>query len=132
MYVKRIFYDDLEHKNDFEKEIKLPSWKKVEELIDKLDGKVITQITMDNGNEDNYFCIGGGNKGLYNVFISENDNEILWNLINSHNDHNIHKLVVGGQEGEFEGRLCVTIETVKHVARHYYETGERCYDFSWE
>ena len=132
MYVKRVFYDDLKNVNDFEKEIELPSWKDVDGLIDKMDGKVITQITMDNGNEDNYFCIGGGNNGLYNVFISENDNEIVWSLINSNNNLEICKLVTGGQEGEFEGRLCVTIETAKKVAKYYYENGKKCDSYVWE
>lgn len=132
MYVKRVFYDDLKNVNDFEKEMKLPSWEDVEGLINKMDGKVLTQITMDNGNEDNYFCIGGGNEGLYNVFISENDNEIVWSLVNSDNDLKTYKLVTGGQEGEFEGRLCVTIETVKKVAKYYYEKGKKCDDDMWE
>lgn len=132
MYVKRVFYDDLKNVNDFEKEMKLPSWEEVEGLINKMDGKVITQITMDNGNEDNYFCIGGGNGGFYNVFISENDNEIVWSLVNFDNNLEICKLVTGGQEGEFEGRLCVTIETVKKVAKYYYENGKKCDDYEWE
>lgn len=132
MYVKRIFYDNLKYVNDFEKEIELPSWEEVEELINMMDGDTVTQITMDDGNEDNYFCIGGGNEGLYNVFISENDNEIMWSLINPDNDLEIYKLVTGGQEGEFEGRLCVTIEVVKKVAKYYYENGKKCDDFEWE
>lgn len=132
MYVKRVFFDDLINVNDFEKEIKLPSWEDVERLINKMDGKAITQIIMDNGNEDNYFCIGGGNKGLYNVFISENDNEIVWTLVNCNNDPNTYKLVTGGQEGEFEGKLCVNIETVKKVAEYYYENGKKCEDYVWE
>ncbi|MCM1232784.1 MAG: Imm1 family immunity protein [Ruminococcus flavefaciens] len=132
MYVKRIFYDDMRNQYDFEKEIELPGWDDVEGLINKMDGKVITQITMDNGNEDHYFCIGGGNGGLYNVFISENDNEMVWNLVNPDNDSKTYRLVTGGQEGEFEGRLCVTIKTVKKVAKYYYEKGEKCNGYMWE
>lgn len=132
MYVKRVFYDDIRNAYDFEKEIEFPSWEDVERLIHKMDGKVLTQITMDNGNEDNYFCIGGGNEGLYNVFISENDNEIVWSLVNSDNDLKTYKLVTGGQEGEFEGKLCVTIETVKKVAKYYYEKGKKHNDYMWE
>ncbi|MBO5032490.1 MAG: hypothetical protein J6D08_11505 [Lachnospiraceae bacterium] len=72
MYVKRVYYDNLENLNDFGTEIELPGWEDIEGLINKMDGKVVTQMIMDNGNEDGYFCIGGGNEGLYNVFISEN------------------------------------------------------------
>lgn len=132
MYVKRVFYDDLNYADDFEKEMELPSWEEIEGLIDKMDGRIVTQITMDNGNEDNYFCVGGGNEGLYNIFISENDNEIVWSLVKDDNDLNVYNLVTGGQEGEFEGRLCVTIEIVKEVAKFYYETGKKCNDYIWE
>ena len=87
---------------------------------------------MDSGVEDNYFCIGGGNEGLYNVFVSENENERIWNLINPAGSGNAYKIVTGGQEGEFEGRLCVTIEMVKHTAKYYYETRKICNNFQWE
>lgn len=105
----------------------------IEKVINLLDGEYVTQIIMDNGNEDDYLCIDGGNDGLCNVFISKNDNEIIYTLINSDaNDSLVHKLVTGGQEGDFEDKLCVSIEMAKCVAKMYYELGQMDDSFIWE
>ena len=75
----------------------------------------------------------GGNDGLCNVFISKNDNEIIYTLINSDaNDSLVHKLVTGGQEGDFEDKLCVPVEMAKCVAKKYYELGKMDNSFIWE
>lgn len=133
MYVKRVFYDDYRDLSNIEKNIDFPTWEDVEKVIDKLDGKSVTQITMDNGNEDNYLCIGGGNDGLCNIFISKNDNENIYTLIKSNAISSlVHKLVTGGQEGDFEDKLCVSIEIAKCVAKKYYELGQMDDSFIWE
>lgn len=44
----------------------------------------------------------------------------------------MHKLVTGGQEGEFEDKLCVPIEIAKNVAKQYYECGQEDDSFKWE
>jgi len=133
MYVKRLFYDIQKDTSSDEKIIDFPSWEDVERIIDMLDGIFVTQITMDNGNEDNYLCIGGGNDGLYNLFISENDNEIIHTLIKPNaNSSLMHILVTGGQEGDFEDELCVTIDMAKQVAKKYYELGKKDDSFCWE
>lgn len=133
MYVKRLFYDDYKDSLDVEKNIECPTWEEIETVIDMLDGERVTQITMDNGNEDDYLCIGGGNKGLCNVFISQNDNEIINTLTNSNAiSLLVHKLVTGGQEGDFEDKICVSIEIAKHVAKKYYESGQKDDSFIWE
>lgn len=133
MYVKRVFYDNFKELSNVEKNIEFPTWKEVEMIIDMLDGEYVTQITMDNGNEDDYLCIGGGNNGLCNVFISKNDNEIICTLLNSDSDSSlVHRLVTGGQEGEFEDNICVSIEIAKRVAKVYYESGQIDDSFTWE
>ena len=133
MYVKRVFYDDFKDLSNVEKSILFPTWEDIENVIDLLDGEYVTQITMDNGNEDDYLCIGGGNAGLCNVFISKNDNEIIYTLMNSDaNDSLVHKLVTGGQEGNFEDKLCVSIEKAKFAAKKYYELGQIDDSFIWE
>lgn len=133
MYVKRVFYDDFKDLSNVEKSIEFPTWEDIEKVINLLDGEYVTQITMDNGNEDDYLCIGGGNDGLCNVFISKNDNEIIYTLINPDaNDLLVHKLVTGGQEGDFEDKLCVSIEIAKRAAKMYYELGQMDASFIWE
>ena len=102
-------------------------------VIDMLDGKSVTQITMDNGNEDNYLCIGGGEDGLCNLFISKNDNEEIYTVIKpAAISLVVYKLVTGGQEGDFEDKLCVSIETAKCAAKKYYELGQMDDSFIWE
>ena len=133
MYVKRVFYDDYRDLSNIEKNIDFPTWEDEEKVIDMLDGKSVTQITLDNGNEDNYLCIGGGNDGLCNIFISKNDNENIYTLIKSNAISSlVHKLVTGGQEGDFEDKLCVSIEIAKCVAKKYYELGQMDDSFIWE
>ena len=133
MYVKRVFYDDFEDSSDVEKSIELPTWEDIEKVINLLDGERVTQITMDNGNEADYLCIGGGNGGLCNVFISINDNEIIHTLTNSDADASlVRKLVTGGQEGDFEDKLCVSVEMAKRVAKLYYQSGQMDDSFIWE
>lgn len=133
MYVTRIFYDDLSDPQHPEKQIESPAWEDAERIINLLDGKTTTQICMDNGNEDNYFCIGGGNDGLFNVFVSENDNEIIHTLVNpDFRSSVIHKLVTGGQAGDFEDKICVTLELAKAAAKKYFESGQLHDEYVWE
>lgn len=133
MYVKRVFYDNYRDLINVEKNIDFPTWEEIEKVIDMLDGEFVTQITMDNGNEDEYLCIGGGNYGLCNVFISKNDSENIYTLTNSNTISSLmHKLVTGGQEAEFEDKICVSIEIAKCVAKKYYELGQIDDSFIWE
>lgn len=125
MYVKRVYYDDNSKSSSEEKVINYPLWDDVKRIIDMLDGKNVTQIMMDDGNEENYLCIGGGNDGLCNAYISTNDGEKIFTLVKSDSDNSVvHKLITGGQEGEFEDRICVTVDTAKSVAKEYYESGQ--------
>ena len=133
MYVKRIYYDDYRDLTNINKIIDFPTWETVEGIIDLLDGRFVTQIMMDDGNEDNYLCIGGGNDGLCNVFISLNDNENIYTLIKPTTYLPIvHKLITGDQEGDFEDKICVSIENAKCVAKKYYELGQLDDSFIWE
>ena len=132
MYVKRVFYDDFKDLSNVEKSIEFPTWEDVEKVINLLDGEYVTQIIMDNGNEADYLCIGGGNDGLCNVFISKNDNEIIYTLMNSDaNDSLVHKLVTGGQEGDFEDKLCVSVEMAKCVAKMSFDSVDMDHSYIW-
>lgn len=117
MYVKRVFYDE-------EGYCAPDTWEEVEKIIDMLDGDKVTEITMDNGDEDNYLCIGGGNDGLCNVFISRNDNEEIYDLEKPNFDEALeHRLVTGGQWGDFEDRVCVEISYAKPAIKFYCQWG---------
>ncbi len=134
MYVKRVFYDDLSNPNNyFFHEINESDWNDILKIIKGMDGQLISQITMDNGDEDNYLCIGGGNNGLFNLYISLDDNSKIYTLINSNPiKSKMNKLVTGGQEAYFEDYICVEIKAILEVAKFYYETGEVLDKYNWE
>jgi len=131
MYVKLLLYDNRSN-DDFEKQIENPNWEDVERIINCLDGKLITEIILMDETEDNYLCIGGGNDGICNVYISKDDNMLIKTLINPANDTNVYKLVTGGQLGDFDGKYCVSIKIAKDVAKCFFETGDECEKYSWE
>ena len=131
MYAKLLLYDDRET-DDFEKNIELPSWEDVESIINRMDGHFTTEIILMDETEDNYLCIGGGNDGICNVYISKDDNILIKTLLNPKEDLNVYKLVTGGQLGNFDGIYCVSIEIAKEVAKIFFETGEECEKYSWE
>ena len=86
-----------------------------------------------SGDEDNYLCIGGGNNGLFNLYISLDDNSKICTLINSNPiKSKMNRLVTGGQEAYFEDYICVEIKTILEVAKFYYETGEVLDKYNWE
>ena len=133
MYVKRVFYDNYDGIFNEEESLYNPTWKEIESIIDSLDGRAITQIIIDGGDEDNYLCIGGGNDELCNVYISEDDNQKITNLVNKdYKDGVIHQLVTGGQMGEFSDKTCVSISIAKKVAKKYCDMGTKDDAYEWE
>lgn len=133
MYVKQLYWDDYRNADDFENIMDSPKWNDAERIIDSMDGKNITQVILsDEDDGDNYLCIGGGNDGRYNVFISKDDNRLLFDLLNPIDDPNVYELVTGGQLGDFDGIYCVDKETAKKAARQFFETGKPDKELKWQ
>lgn len=133
MYVKRLFYDYLSDGKYFpSREIIRPDWNDAENIIRKLDGVNISEITMDNGDEDNYLCVAGGNNGLFILYISLDDNEKIYNLLNPFPENKTNRLITGGQWGDFEDIYCNNLESVIDVAETYFRTGEISGKYNWE
>lgn len=133
MYVKRLFYDELSDGKYFPShEIASPDWNDVENILLKLDGQHISEITMDNGDEDNYLCVAGGNNGLFILYISLDDNEKLYNLLNPYSENKTNNLVTGGQSGKFEDKFCNNLESVLDVTENYFRTGGISDKYKWE
>lgn len=128
MYVKRVFYDD----HGYTKEMNSPNCEDIRQVINKLDGCTTTQITFYDETNDNHLCVGGGNNGICNVYISKDDGFIIKTLINPNHDTNVYRLVVGGQWGDFEGNICVPIKIAKKAIIYYCKTGKECIGFIWE
>lgn len=133
MYVKRLFYDELSGGKYFPShEITSPDWNDVKNILSGLDGINISEITMDNGDEDNYLCVAGGNYGKFILYISVDDNEEIYSLLNPCPENRTIQLVTGGQLSDFEDIYCNTLENVTDVAEHYFRTGEISDKYSWE
>lgn len=124
MYVNKAIYDEWENNADIGGMIEGISWDIAEKLIKSLDGSKYTQVILSNELDDEFICIGGGNYGLYNVFITLDDNESFYDLFNLNGRHdNVLKLVTGGQLGDFEEDICVTIDKVLLAAKTFCMAG---------
>jgi hypothetical protein len=125
MYVKNAVYDEWDHNTDIGGMIEITSWEIAENLIKSLDGSKYTQVILSNELDDSFICIGGGNNGFYNVFISLDDNESFYDLLNPSGKHdNIIQLVTGGQSGDFEEDICVTIDKALLASQKFYVSGK--------
>lgn len=133
MYVKRLFYDELSGGKYFPShETANPDWKDVEDIIRRLDGQHVSEVTMDNGDEDNYLCVAGGNNGLFILYIALDDNSEFYSLLNPFPENKTNRLVTGGQSGDFEDKICVRVETVLDAAGDYFRTGNISDKYKWE
>jgi hypothetical protein len=133
MFAKKAAYDEWENNTDVGGMIEGISWDVAEKLIRSLDGSKYTQVILSNEADDAFICIGGGNDGLYNVFITLDDNESFYDLLNpsGRQDH-IIKLVTGGQLGDFEEDICVTIDKALAAAKALSMAGNVEETLAWK
>ena len=130
--IELVIYD-LWHGNNFEQiEIRNPSLEKLYEVISKLDGMITTEVSIYTQEESICLCIGGGNDKLYNVYYSENYGEDNYTLKKEKFIlGKVHKLITGGQVGDFEDEICVDIHVVRSVVKFFYHTGGMIKDYIW-
>ena len=132
MIVKKALYDEWKSNINYGGIVQVTSWDEVEKLIYSLDGLKHTQVIFTDEEEDSLICIGGGNEGFYNVYITLDDNESFYDLVNPYgrNDKVLH-LVTGGQLGGFEEEICVTIDMVLLAAKTFCMEGVVEEDLTW-
>ena len=132
MIVKKALYDEWKSNINYGGIVQVTSWDEVEKLIYSLDGLKHTQVIFTDEEEDSLICIGGGNEGFYNVYITLDDNESFYDLVNPYgrNDKALH-LVTGGQLGDFEEEICVTIDMVLLAAKTFCMEGVVEEDLTW-
>ena len=132
MIVKKALYDEWKSNINYGGIVQVTSWDEVEKLIYSLDGLKHTQVIFTDEEEDSLICIGGGNEGFYNVYITLDDNESFYDLVNPYvrNDKVLH-LVTGGQLGDFEEEICVTIDMVLLAAKTFCMEGVVEEDLTW-
>ena len=132
MIVKKALYDEWKSNINYGGIVQVTSWDEVEKLIYSLDGLKHTQVIFTDEEEDSLICIGGGNEGFYNVYITLDDNESFYDLVNPYgrNDKVLH-LVTGGHLGDFEEEICVTIDMVLLAAKTFCMEGVVEEDLTW-
>lgn len=132
MIVKKALYDEWKSNINYGGIVQVTSWDEVEKLIYSLDGLKHTQVIFTDEEEDSLICIGGGNEGFYNVYITLDDNESFYDLVNPYgrNDKVLH-LVTEGQLGDFEEEICVTIDMVLLAAKTFCMEGVVEEDLTW-
>ncbi len=108
-----------------------PSWRDIEVAIRRLDGETCTMLLLGIGDPVPHMGIGGGEAGRYIVYATP-DNMIFHNLINPKAAPGKCLLVAGGQMGNYEIKLCVSLAEVLRAAKTYAETGQLESTLTWE
>ena len=110
--------------------IENPNWSQIESAIRELDGKIRTLVTL-GVDEDTYMTIGGGESKKY-VLSATFDNMNFLNLVDLSQPDTTEKLVVGGQEGIYQARMCVDLLSCLLAARTFAESGKLDSLLSWQ
>lgn len=113
--------------------IENPTWENVKNMILNLDGWNRTLVTFGNYDEGYYMAIGGGKNGEYIAYVSYDDEEKIFHLVNQNGSKKeLVELVVGGQRGNFPEKICVTQNMVLSAAKRFFETQEVDLNLKWE
>jgi hypothetical protein len=161
MFISKLYTDNWTGNRNEENFIQNPNWQQIKTAICELDGNTKTLVSLEVDDES-YMMIGGGNAGKYivtatldnQVFYSllypvdyetaksdvaakNNNLSIFYQaLINTNNNNvnspNQHKLIVGGQAGNYAEKVCVNLPQCLIAAITFAESGELEPLFSWE
>jgi len=98
------------------------AYRQIEQGIRELNGTTKTLVTLGEDDEC-YMSIGDGKSGKYIVNITC-DKVSFHNLVAPSKPEVLEKLVVGGQEGNYSGRMCVNLETALLAAQTFTVSGQ--------
>ena len=130
IFVDRIAADRWEGVLCDEDEIDAPTIDDLDRVIEALDAKTRTMVSL-YGQDEQHLCIGGG-AGQYVVYASMPGGQ-LWNLLSASDDRKDVVLVnAGGQEGDFPLRQVVDKETVLQAAHTFFRMGMLDVSLRWE
>ena len=102
--------------------IENPDWRQIEAAIRELNGKSKTLVTL-GADDETYMTVGGGELGKYVVSVTF-DNISFHNLVDLSKLDTTEKLVVGGQEGIYNAKMCVDLLRCLLAARTFAESGK--------
>ena len=138
LHIVEAGYDNWQFINgnqgDFGEMLCMPSWEEIANLISALDGDQRTMVTFGNESEGFYMCIAGGADNRYIVYLSFDEEEVLYDLLNpeAENAENMVRLVTGGQEGLYPANSCVTYQMAMDAAEYFYHYQEPSPQLTWE
>jgi hypothetical protein len=109
-----------------------PTWREIEAAIRRLNGDTCTLVILGIGDPPvPHMAIGGGEDGNYIVYITD-DNEVFYKLVCPQAPSGKRTLVAGGQLGNYELRMCVSLSDAVRAARTYAEQGKPEPSLAWE
>lgn len=113
-------------------ELQNPTWLDIEAAIRRLDGDTCSLVTLGIGPSPvPHMAIGGGEAGKYIVYTTP-DNLSFHTLINPQAPPGKCHLVAGGQRGDYDLKICVSLSEALRAARAYAETGAHDPALTWE
>lgn len=118
--------------------IQSPTWADVERAILGLDARTQTLVVLAPApplgapEGEHHLAVGGGGDGRFIVYAT-GDNLTFWNLLDPGRQDNRQKvrMLIGGQEGEYEAAQFVSREMALRAAHRYFEDGQRTDDLTW-
>ncbi|NEQ36787.1 MAG: hypothetical protein F6K40_11060 [Okeania sp. SIO3I5] len=110
--------------------IENPTWQQIESAIGELNGTSKTLVTL-GADEEIYMSVGGGAGGQYIVNVTF-DNLTFYNLVDLSQLEEVQQLVVGGQLGNYQAKICVDLQTALLAAKTFALAGELEESVSWE
>lgn len=118
--------------------IENPTWQQIESAIGELNGTTQTLVTL-GADEEIYMSVGGGAGGQYIVNVTF-DNLTFYNLVVRDSGtefyrsqpEEVQQLLVGGQLGNYQAKICVDLQTALLAAKTFALAGELEESVSWE
>ena len=130
MVVKKVFEDDWEGTRSNDSEWACVGINEVLQAINRLNGrnKTLVELIVDDAK---YLTIGGGNEGRYVCYITIGQR--MHNLLNPNAVPEGRVMIVaGGQQGDYEGRLCCNLEAVRKAVEYFAFHAKLNPDQNWE
>ncbi len=122
MFISTVSWDEWDRNYNRGDVMAVTTWDEVRSKIEALDGRSRTLVTLE-GDDEVHMSIGGG-AGRYVVYVTFDNEDFEYLVDRSRDGSEMESIVVGGQMGDYVGRLCVGLPIVLQAARLFGETGE--------
>lgn len=129
MKCNRVGFDNWDGVIDTGDQLSNPSKDQIKALILALDGRKRTLLTLysDPGSEN--IVIGGGN-GSYIAYATTYDEHFV-SALSQELTGRTFQLVAGGQEGQFDEAMKLSLQQVLQIANDFAETGRLADVCTW-